>query len=139
MAAVNDVIAEELARRGRGARRKLAAAVGVGEDAVSRWASGKNMPTPTLWPAIEEALELEEGALSDAAAAVNRGGDEPSGIPDSVAEALRTLGAEQQMLRDELHGLRVEVTELRRAIPGSVRSSDRVPPAPLPKRKKSAP
>ena len=54
----------EQATRARGARTRLAEAVGKDLATVSRWANGSR-PEATLWPAIEAHLGLAPGTLGD--------------------------------------------------------------------------
>ena len=93
---VNIVIRDALKAQGRGSQRRLAAAIDVSEPSVTKWVKGHDRPTEDKWPAIEHALDLEEGALVRAARADAIGIDPAAGIEENTAaivNALSTLSA----------------------------------------------
>lgn len=124
---MNQLIAQRLTERGRGSQSALADALGVRAQTVSKWVSGDVTPEPGRWPAIEAALDLDEGSLRAAhlAAITPHPADAGARIPLEVQVALQTLGA-------ELVQLRAEVAELRAELHAPARSSDPMPPAPRP-------
>lgn len=48
----------------RGAQKALAETLGINQSSVSNWVNGKSEPAPRMWPAIEQALGLEEHTLA---------------------------------------------------------------------------
>ena len=59
-----NVIADGLKRRGRGSATALAEALGLNPSSVSRWARGDDRPDMARWPAIEDFLDLDRGAIA---------------------------------------------------------------------------
>jgi uncharacterized small protein (DUF1192 family) len=96
------LIAEALARQGRGAAARLAEATGVSPGSVSRWASGGESPDMVRWPIVEETLGLEVGTFARAL-----------GISESEAELRTTvsdLSARVAMLQTAVEQLEARLT-----------------------------
>lgn len=111
----------------RGTSARIARELEVSPQTVSKWKNGDIIPEQFRWSALEELLKLKPGEISRTRnGAVHhltqRRGDVALGIPVEVQVALTALGAELQMLRDE-------VAELRDEIHGPVQSSDPALPA----------
>lgn len=64
---VHPTIAAALRAQGRGSKSRLARAVGVQPQTVTKWVSGETSPPPERWLAIEDALELPRFTLAKAA------------------------------------------------------------------------
>lgn len=64
---VQPTIAAALDAQGRGAKSRLARALGVKPQSVTRWVSGETVPPPERWLAIEDALDLARFDLARAA------------------------------------------------------------------------
>lgn len=57
------MIRQELDSRGRGAKARLAEAVGVEPQTVSKWVAGQTQPEMERWEAIEAHLGWERGEI----------------------------------------------------------------------------
>lgn len=64
---VVQIIQAELGATKDGRASKLARAVGVSAETVSKWRRGKSSPGPDKYPAIEEFFGLPQGTLRSAA------------------------------------------------------------------------
>lgn len=60
---VLDLIADNLASRGRGSQTRLAEAVGVTVQTVNKWKARQTCPKPDRWPSIESHFGIEPGSL----------------------------------------------------------------------------
>lgn len=82
---VQPTIAAALDAQGRGAKSRLAEAVGVKPQSVTRWVTGESAPPPERWLAIEDALDLPRFALARAAGLYES--LDLGGVDEATAEA----------------------------------------------------
>lgn len=91
---IQDLILEELRRRGRGAQTRLAEAVGVRVQTVNKWRFGQTTPEPDKWPLIEDHFGWPEGHI-----ARESGLHEPLNAVDLVRQLLARGLTREDILR----------------------------------------
>lgn len=93
-AAIGDLIARAIAADPDLNQSKFATVLGRHQTSVSRWIRGLNHPERELWPAIEQALNLDEGAIEEAyrgAAPMSTPASDLSALYGRIDELERTV------------------------------------------------
>lgn len=62
---VTEIIQTHIANSGRGASARLAEAMKVTPQTVSKWLAGQTTPGPERWEDLEHALGLEPGTVAE--------------------------------------------------------------------------
>lgn len=111
---MKDLLKNSLTDLPRGKQSRIAEALGVEPATVTKWKKGYTLPSPDLWPQIEELFGFETGSLSAASSTPPASG----GTPAEVMTMLRALSE------------RLDAVEQHLGLPAHARSEPSGQPAP---------